>query len=371
MARRKGRRRKSSVTLPPVAKAKRPVAAMTAAAQAATFSLDAALAALGPCPRRAVEAAVKAKFGRQRVSAAFREAARFMPEVALAFWRARPQLDLRQCEEVVRVLALEHPDFAAEVSARQAWIRRHDEIMELDRAVRRQKGGLGMVDVEVDRKTGLPVARFGNDRGTAERGAQEPLETVSVANSDKRSQPVTVARASNTLQRLLRSQTINRQEFKVAQRFNADFSAALFDRFPTMKFERLGGGSGDAGTATIDARHRVGEALRLLGGQGSDQGDLAWHVVGQGMSLGDWVVLRRMSTPRRLTPAIATGLLCGALSILHRFYFPETKDVPTQQLSADMDGLSERSGRAGADAPPFEQRLAEMREAERFREKVS
>lgn len=365
---RKGRKRKAAVALPSLPSMGSRKARRARAAMDNRFDLQAEIATLGPCPRRAVEAEVKARFGKQRIGAAFREAARYMPEVALVFLGARPLLNLRGCETVVRMLALEHPGFGAEVAARKEWLAKRDELLARDREMRRRREGMTMIDVDKDPKTGLPMARFGNDRGPSERARQEGgTFTTTAPNSDRRSQPVTVARASDTLGRLLRSQTINRAQHKVARKFEADFSLGQFDRYPTARLERTDGGDPDCGDGIVIARDRIHAALKLLGGSGSDMSNLMWNVVGGGMSLRDWVVHRRMSQPRRFTVPIATGLLSGALAILHGFYFPESKG---SGAVADENPLLYRdAGRAGPDAPPFAARAAEFLAAAEKRER--
>lgn len=382
MGKRKGRRRKAAPalpslpTLPPTGSRK---ARRARAALDESFDLQAAIAALGPCPivpLTPFEHDLRATFDRD-----VRRAVMNLPallqgpalepqlEAEIERWQRHHAAKALPDKEQRAIIARERN--LAEVAARKQWLAKRDELVTRDREMRRKREGMGMIDVDKDPKTGLPVARFGNDRGTAERGRHDALEAVTVANTDKRSQPVTVMRASNTLARLLKSQTINPREFRVAQRFQADYSIGLFDRYPTMKFERLGGGDGDAGAAIVQARQQIGQALKLLGGEGSDQGSIMQRVVGEGMTLADWVTLRRCVVSRRLNTDMAAGLLCGALSILHPFYFPVThREREEEQLTADADGLSERSGRATG-APPFEQRLAEWQRGAALREKVS
>ncbi len=379
---RKGRKRKAAVALPAVGqgaasgkRAKRGIARATLASVAQGWSLERELAALGPCPPMTLtpfERDLQAQFDRAWVTAM-----RHLPEIGrlidperVVAWR-RHRVAKRQPDALARAIVASQRD-PAEVEASNRWLERRRTLYDEDRRIRHELGSRNMVDVMKDPRTGLETALFGNDRGAPERARQDGgTFTTTAPNSDRRSQPVTVARASDTLGRLLRSQTINRAQHKVARKFEADFSLGQFDRYPTARLERTDGGDADCGDGIVIARDRIHAALKLLGGSGSDMSNLMWNVVGAGMSLRDWVVHRRMSQPRRLTVPIATGLLSGALAILHGFYFLESK---TSSAMADDNPLLYRdAGRAGPDAPPFAARATEfMAQAEkREREVVS
>jgi hypothetical protein len=68
----------------------------------------------------------------------------------------------------------------------------------------------------------------------------------------------------------------------------------------------------------IDARRRVHEAMRSLGGISSPAGSCMWHVVGLQRSIREWAI-RQGWGGRPVRREQAQGILVAALGVLARY----------------------------------------------------
>jgi hypothetical protein len=67
------------------------------------------------------------------------------------------------------------------------------------------------------------------------------------------------------------------------------------------------------------SRERILGAMQAMGGHGSPIGSAAWHVIGGGMSMGDWA-RREGWNGRPIGPEVAKGLVVGALGVLEMYF---------------------------------------------------
>ncbi|MEG1565100.1 MAG: hypothetical protein RR365_15485 [Bacteroides sp.] len=99
-------------------------------------------------------------------------------------------------------------------------------------------------------------------------------------------------RIVDTLGTMLRRGTITTPMFDAGTRFAEDFHSAGLEGIRAIDYGSAGGGSASTDSMTervAMAQHRVGKALDAVGGIESLGGSLLWHVVGQGMSLREWI----------------------------------------------------------------------------------
>ncbi len=164
--------------------------------------------------------------------------------------------------------------------------------------------------------TGVLVKRYGNDRGTAERGRHDLIAVVNTVVGDRRAR---AARASDTIARLQMNGTIDARLVWAARKFQGDFDSAGLDPLRAAPLERRSKGYGDD-TVTMAARERIAGATRALGGHASPAALAIWFVVGGGYSIKDWALRERWGARRALDEHTARGILIGALAALQGHY---------------------------------------------------
>lgn len=122
------------------------------------------------------------------------------------------------------------------------------------------------------------------------------------------------------LDRLRDQDAIDDAQYAAGRRFRDDFDRAQLHGLRAMDpakpvvdgaaFERL------PADAAVAARESIGQAMRAVGIVASS---CIWHVVGEGVSIADWVTRQRGSGVR-MNKDRAWGILIGALSALVSHY---------------------------------------------------
>jgi hypothetical protein len=104
---------------------------------------------------------------------------------------------------------------------------------------------------------------------------------------------------------------------EAARTFQADFAIARLDPIratPLHRIPRMGRDL-ELSERQLDARRRVHEAMRALGGINSPAGSCLWHVVGLQHSLRAWA-MRQGWNGRPVRQEQAQGILVAALGML-------------------------------------------------------
>jgi len=158
---------------------------------------------------------------------------------------------------------------------------------------------------------------------TRERFAQGDIVRVVEAIVDVQGERCWPYRGLDTLERMERAQTINRQERRAGDKFHDLFRRAMLDRLraadPTRLPVLLNGNGGRAADGDEAARLVVLSALDALGGLQTETGSCAWYVLGCEFPLVDWAVAVSRGG-RRVSKLMASGILLSDLQILRRYF---------------------------------------------------
>jgi len=158
---------------------------------------------------------------------------------------------------------------------------------------------------------------------TRERFAQGDIVRVVEAIVDVQGERCWPYRGLDTLERMERAQTINRQERRAGDKFHDLFRRAMLDRLraadPTRLPVLLNGNGGRAADGDEAARLVVLSALDALGGLQTETGSCAWYVLGCEFPLVDWAVSVSRGG-RRVSKLMASGILLSDLQILRRYF---------------------------------------------------
>jgi len=159
---------------------------------------------------------------------------------------------------------------------------------------------------------------------TRERFAQGDIVRVVEAIVDVQGERCRPYRGLDTLERMERAQTINRQERRAGDKFHDLFRRAMLDRLRAADPGRLpvilANGNGDrAADGDEAARLVVLSALDALGGLQTETGSCAWYVLGCEFPLVDWAVSVSRGG-RRVSKLMASGILLSDLQILRRYF---------------------------------------------------
>jgi hypothetical protein len=124
-------------------------------------------------------------------------------------------------------------------------------------------------------------------------------------------------RTVDTLGKMLDAGTITQEMHDAARAFQAAFIMANLDPIGARPMLRVPGTGREPelNERQLDARRRVHEALRALGGIGSPAGSCIWHVVGLQRSVREWA-LRQGWNGRPVRQERAQGILVAALGML-------------------------------------------------------
>ena len=165
--------------------------------------------------------------------------------------------------------------------------------------------------------------RAGDDRQgpTPERRRHGDIEMLAHAIADEAGRPSRPHRAVDTLGAMLRRRSITPAMHQAGEDFRALFRAASLDplRAVDLTRPRAGVGVSDVGLHQSEAREKVWQALKALGGIAAPAGSCVWHVLGCEWSLKDWS-LRAGWGGRPLSQEAASGILIGALGVLRAIY---------------------------------------------------
>jgi len=158
---------------------------------------------------------------------------------------------------------------------------------------------------------------------TRERFAQGDIVRVVEAIVDVQGERCRPYRGLDTLERMERAQTINRQERRAGDKFHDLFRRAMLDRLraadPTRLPVLLNGNGGRAADGDEAARLVVLSALDALGGLQTETGSCAWYVLGCEFPLVTWAVSVSRGG-RRVSKLMASGILLSDLQILRRYF---------------------------------------------------
>ena len=155
----------------------------------------------------------------------------------------------------------------------------------------------------------------------APSGWKSPLLLEEVRETDPEGRIVVHHRVVDTLGRMLKAGTITEPMAEAGRKFGRQFTLAQLDPLRAPDIARIPGNGreADPGDISIAAWEQVHRAMRALGGLDAALGSVAWHVLGCGCSLREWV-LRQGWNGRQLRSEQATAVLIAALDLLAVHY---------------------------------------------------
>ena len=156
---------------------------------------------------------------------------------------------------------------------------------------------------------------------TPERPRRGDVERLERAIADEAGQPARPYLAVDALLVMERRGTITAAMRQAGEDFRAMFFLARLDPLcaPALARVRVGAQEVPLSERQIQAREKIWQALKTLGGIASPAGSCVWHVVGCEWSVKDWA-LREGWGGRRLGQETASGILVGALGVLQALY---------------------------------------------------
>jgi hypothetical protein len=103
-----------------------------------------------------------------------------------------------------------------------------------------------------------------------------------------------------------------------ARAFQEDFQLAHRDPRHCHDLEAIRSGARSTGVVDSieDAKQRVWETLKVLGGIASPAGSILWYVIGVDQTLNEWCQRRGWGGRTGIRHETATGILIGALGVL-------------------------------------------------------
>ena len=142
-------------------------------------------------------------------------------------------------------------------------------------------------------------------------------ELEEVREKDPDGRIVVHYRSSDTLDRMLKSGSIDQAMHDAAGAFQAAFAIANLDPIRAAPLLRVQGTGRepDLNERQLDARRRVHKAMQALGGINSPAGSCVWHVVGLQRSVREWA-MRQGWNGRPVRQEQAQGILIAALGML-------------------------------------------------------
>lgn len=176
-------------------------------------------------------------------------------------------------------------------------------------------------------------------------------KAIFVREEDASGQPSEHFRIVDTLGTMLRRGTITSPMYDAGTRFAEDFYSAGLEGTRAIDYGSAGGGSASTDSMTervAMAQHRVGKALDAVGGIESLGGSLLWHVVGQGMSLREWIRCSLWNR-RRLDIREVRGVMIVAMQVLaahygyqfsgHEHNYQERQEIKNQLTGAATQAI--------------------------------
>jgi hypothetical protein len=124
-------------------------------------------------------------------------------------------------------------------------------------------------------------------------------------------------RTVDTLGKMLRARTIDQAMHDAGKDFEASFIIAQLDPLRALPVLRVPGTGREPelNEGQLDARRRVHQALKALGGISSPAGSCVWHVVGLQRSVREWAI-RQGWGGRPVRQEQAHGILIASLGML-------------------------------------------------------
>jgi hypothetical protein len=156
---------------------------------------------------------------------------------------------------------------------------------------------------------------------TPERRSKGDLARLTIAIADEAGGVARPYRAADTLDLMLRNGRISPAMRQAGEDFRALFTVAHLDPLRAPDLRRVPQAIREIAPSVqqSDARKKIWQALRALGGAASPAGSCVWHVVGCQWTLKQWA-LREGWGGRPLNPETASGILIGGLGVLQAFY---------------------------------------------------
>ena len=156
---------------------------------------------------------------------------------------------------------------------------------------------------------------------TPERRKQSLIERAAQVIADEEGRVSRPYRAPDTLTLLLRKSRITPEMHQAGEDFHALFVTAQFQALRAADLARLPDGVRELPLtlAQVEARKKIWEALKRLGGLTAPAGSCIWHVVGCEWTLKDWA-LRQGWNGRYFSQEAASGILVGALGVLQAHF---------------------------------------------------
>ena len=158
---------------------------------------------------------------------------------------------------------------------------------------------------------------------TPERIRHGGIERLDRAIADEAGRPARPFRANDTLNQMLRRNSITPAMFQAAEDFRALFHRASLDPLRVPDLARVRGGERLAelplSLRQEEARRKVWAALQILGGIASPAGACVWHIVGCEWSVRDWAA-RAGWGGRAVSQEAASGILVAALGALQAHF---------------------------------------------------
>ncbi len=156
---------------------------------------------------------------------------------------------------------------------------------------------------------------------TPERRRQSLIERAAQVIADEQGRVARPYRAPDTLTLLLRKNRITPEMHQAGEDFHALFLTAQFQPLRAADLARLPDGMRELPLtlAQVEARKKVWDALKRLGGMTAPAGSCVWHVVGCEWTMKDWA-LRQGWNGRYFSQEAASGILVGALGVLQAHF---------------------------------------------------
>lgn len=179
--------------------------------------------------------------------------------------------------------------------------------------------------LDIERVGGVDIAKHRDDVGPPELRQHVEITTSEVREGgESRRRPRTVDLA----RKMRRSGAITFEQEMAWRRFNRDFHIASFDelRAPDAGRTPVSGSQGGVSDHVEDAKQRVAEAMRVLGGHGSPSGNAAWYVFGLEWTILDFAKNQVYAHGASVRPEVARGVVIGTISALEAFYAEQDRD---------------------------------------------
>ncbi|HZL58318.1 MAG TPA: hypothetical protein VFC38_01315 [Stellaceae bacterium] len=156
---------------------------------------------------------------------------------------------------------------------------------------------------------------------TPERAAKGDVELLPRAIADEQGRLARPYRALDALSLMAKKGTISPAMRQAGDDFHALFVLAHLDPLRAPDLDRLPHGAPGLHLSLrqAEARKKIWQALKALGGAASPAGSCVWDVVGCQWTVKAWA-LRAGWAGRTLSQEAASGILVGALGVLQAFY---------------------------------------------------